>query len=51
VIGDISEHIAASDALRDFVYECNRGDSIFFDPDMESLSARLARITQASKQR
>lgn len=46
IVGDISEHVAASDALRDFVYECAHGDSIFFEPDMEGLEARLARLPQ-----
>jgi hypothetical protein len=41
VIGDISVQIAASDALRDFVRESNRGNSIFFMPDLDSLSAKL----------
>jgi hypothetical protein len=43
VIGDISEYVAASDALRDFVRECNRGNSIFFEPDIDSLRERISR--------
>jgi hypothetical protein len=42
VVGDIAAHVAASDALRDFVVESNRGTSIFFAPDMEALTERLA---------
>lgn len=42
VIGDISAHVAASDSLRDFVVECNRGNSIFFVPDLASLRNLLA---------
>ena len=46
IIGDVSRYVAESDALRDFVVECNRGDSIFFEPDMDTLAARLARLAQ-----
>jgi hypothetical protein len=41
VVGDISSYVAASDALRDFVIECNRGNSIFFVDDMRALEERL----------
>jgi hypothetical protein len=44
VIGDISAHVAASDALRDFVVECNRGDSIFFIPDLQALRESLVAL-------
>lgn len=44
VIGDISTHLAASDALRDFVIESNRGGSIFFVPDFAVLGERLAML-------
>jgi hypothetical protein len=44
VIGDISEHVAASDALRDFVVECNRGHDIFFVNDVDELKQRLASV-------
>jgi uncharacterized protein DUF4180 len=44
VVGDISAHIAASDALRDFVIESNRGREIFFVPDMQALEERLAAL-------
>lgn len=42
VVGDISAYVAASDALRDFVVECNRGRSIFFVNGIEALSERLS---------
>ncbi len=42
VVGDISAYVAASDALRDFVVECNRGRSIFFAPDGAALAEWLA---------
>jgi hypothetical protein len=42
VIGDISARVAESNALRDFVRECNRGGSIFFLPDIDALDAKLS---------
>ena len=44
VIGDVSAHVAASDAFRDFVTESNRGRSIFFSADLEVLAERLAAL-------
>jgi len=41
-IGDISEAVAASDALRDFVRESNRGRHVWFVADMAELEAKLA---------
>jgi hypothetical protein len=38
VVGDISAHVAASDALRDFVREANRGQTILFVSQLEDLS-------------
>lgn len=48
VVGDISAHIAASAALRDFVRECDRGGDIIFAPDIEALAARLAARAEAA---
>jgi hypothetical protein len=42
VIGDISTQTANSSALRAFVRESNRGRSIFFAQDLESLAAALS---------
>jgi hypothetical protein len=42
VVGDISAHVAASDALRDFVREANRGQTIFFVSQLEDLSVTPA---------
>jgi hypothetical protein len=42
VIGDISEHVAGSDALRDFVWESNRGDQIWFVADEPEFAEKLA---------
>ena len=41
VVGDISAQVSASDALRDWVREVNRGRDILFVPDMAALEARL----------
>ncbi|MCX5378715.1 DUF4180 domain-containing protein [Streptomyces sp. NBC_00091] len=41
VLGDISRHTADSSALRDFVYECNRGRQTWFLTDLEELRERL----------
>lgn len=41
IIGDISEYVAASDALRDFVWESNRGLHVWFLSDEEALIAKV----------
>lgn len=41
IVGDISAHTAASDALRDWVREVNRGSDILFAADQAELEARL----------
>jgi len=41
VLGDITEHLAASDAFRSFVHEINRGGDIWFVQDNEELAAKL----------
>jgi len=41
VIGDISSHISESAALRDFVYECNRGREIWFAASAAEFQQRL----------
>ncbi len=43
IVGDISEHVAGSRALRDFVYETNRGDQVWFVADLQELGERLKR--------
>lgn len=45
VLGDVSRHLAASSALRDFVRETNRGRHVWFVTDLDELEARLARET------
>ncbi len=42
VVGDIAEHVAKSDALRDFVWESNRGEQIWFVESDEALTEKLA---------
>jgi hypothetical protein len=41
VVGDLSPHTGHSKALRDLVYESNRGNHIWFVPDRSALDARL----------
>ena len=41
VLGDVSSFVAASDSLRDFVVECDRGTDIVFVEDLRELEARL----------
>jgi hypothetical protein len=41
VVGDISEQVAASTALRDLVFESNRGDQVWFVADLDELDTRL----------
>jgi hypothetical protein len=41
IVGDISAHVAASTALRDFVIEANRGRQLWFTPTFADLEARL----------
>lgn len=41
VVGDISGYVAASTALRDFVYESNRGRQLWFVADEAELDERL----------
>ena len=41
IVCDISAHVAASTALRDFVYESNRGRHLWFVDNLEALAARL----------
>jgi hypothetical protein len=42
ILGDISRHVAASDALRDLIREANRGRQTWFASDEAELAARLA---------
>jgi Domain of unknown function (DUF4180) len=42
VVGDIRSYVEASAALRDYVYETNRGRQVWFVADSAELDARLA---------
>lgn len=42
IVGDISAFTATSKAFADFVRESNRGASLFFLPDMDTLAAKLS---------
>jgi hypothetical protein len=41
VVGDISEKLAASKSLTEWVRESNRGRHLWFVPDLDALTARL----------
>jgi hypothetical protein len=41
IIGDITTYLAASDALSDWVRECNRRGEVCFVPSQDDLAARL----------
>ncbi|MGL4284844.1 MAG: DUF4180 domain-containing protein [Phreatobacter sp.] len=47
VIGEISEHLAASDALRDWVREAGRRGDLWFEPSLDDLAAALERAGTA----
>lgn len=40
-LGDISAEVEASDALRDFVRESNRGQHVWFLDNLDALAARI----------
>lgn len=42
VVGDVTDHVAASDAFRDYVREANRGSHTWFVDDEAALVERLA---------
>ena len=42
IVGDISEHLAASSALRALVHESNRGRQIWFVADLAELDSHLS---------
>jgi Domain of unknown function (DUF4180) len=41
ILGDVSQHIARSEALRDFVTEANRGNQLWFVATKQELDQRL----------
>src|SRR5689334_20941772 len=42
IVGDISGFETSSSALRDWIWESNRGTQVWFVPDRAALAARLA---------
>ncbi|MGE0044325.1 MAG: DUF4180 domain-containing protein [Hyphomonadaceae bacterium] len=45
ILGDMSDRVAQSDALRDFVRESNRGTNVWFLEDRAALEAKLTSET------
>lgn len=43
ILGDISQPLAQSRAFRDFVYEANHGNDVWFVTNMQELHERLKR--------
>lgn len=41
IVGDISAQVEASSALRDLVFESNRGHQVWFVADLDELDTRL----------
>jgi len=41
IVGDISRHLTASSALREFLYETNRGSQLWFVATVAELRGRL----------
>jgi len=41
ILGDISQRVAQSESLRDWVRECNRGRQVWFVADLAELEGRL----------
>lgn len=44
ILGDVSRYAAQSRAFNDYVYETNRGNEVWFLPDMQALEDRLKRM-------
>jgi uncharacterized protein DUF4180 len=49
IVGDISQHVSESSALRDFVSESNRGEHVWFVTTLEELDQRLQRQTGGNR--
>jgi hypothetical protein len=43
ILGNISQHVAQSRAFRDFVYEANRGNQVWFVANLQELNELLER--------
>jgi hypothetical protein len=42
IVGDISRYVSDSTAFRDFVYESNQGDQVWFVANLQELEKKLA---------
>ncbi|WP_144120003.1 DUF4180 domain-containing protein [Catellatospora sichuanensis] len=51
IVGDVSAHLARSNALRAFVYESNRGRHVWFTADLDELTRRLGEAAAATGRR
>ena len=43
IVGDISRYLSESSALRDLVYECNKGTQVWFLANLQELAEQLTR--------
>lgn len=44
ILGDVSQHVAASTAFRDYVHEANGGRTLWFEADLDALAVRLTAL-------
>ena len=44
IYGDFSEYTSTSKPLRDFIYECSRGNTVFFVATRQEAEERLCRV-------
>jgi Domain of unknown function (DUF4180) len=44
ILGDVSQYVAQSRSFRDFVYEANRGNEVWFVTSLQELDERLKHI-------
>jgi hypothetical protein len=51
ILGDISRYLPASSALRDFVYESNKGTHVWFVANHEELAEKLSRSAPSTVKR
>ena len=43
IVGDISRYLSESSALRDLVYECNKGTQVWFLANLQEFAEQLTR--------
>ncbi|GAA1820147.1 DUF4180 domain-containing protein [Agromyces neolithicus] len=49
IVGDIARQLSASDALRDYVWESNHGQHVWFVEDQAALEMRLAMASATTR--